>query len=104
MCVCACIILSIVSLKLLLYKPYINLVLDYYNNCKTIILKRLIHYKTVDMLTSLFTLCIECCGHANCLCIPIDREESNVRKDKRITMAQSSEQFRKSDTATCCLV
>ena len=31
---------------------------------------------------------MECCGHANCLCIPIDREESNERKDKRITIAQ----------------
>ena len=25
---------------------------------------------------------MECCGHANCLCISINREESNVRKDK----------------------
>ena len=36
----------------------------------------------------LFTPCMECCGHVNCLRIPIDREESNERKDKRITMAQ----------------
>ena len=35
----------------------------------------------------LFTLRMECCGHANCLRIPIDREESSERKDKRITMA-----------------
>ena len=47
-----------------------------------------IHYKTAGTLASLFTPCMECCGHANCLRIPIDREESNVRKDKRITMAQ----------------
>ena len=25
---------------------------------------------------------LECCGHANCLRIPIDREESNERKVK----------------------
>ena len=31
---------------------------------------------------------MECCGDASCLRIPIDREESNVRKDKGITMAQ----------------
>ena len=37
----------------------------------------------------MFTPCMEiqCYGHANCLCIPIDIE-SNERKDKRITMAQ----------------
>ena len=35
----------------------------------------------------LFTPCMECCDHANWLRIPIDREESNERKDKRITMA-----------------
>ena len=43
---------------------------------------------TAGALTSLFTPCMECCGDASCLRIPIDREESNVRKDKRITMAQ----------------
>ena len=36
----------------------------------------------------LLTLRMECCDYANCLCIPIDREESNEKKDKRITMAQ----------------
>ena len=44
--------------------------------------------QTAGALTSLFTLCMECCGDASCLHIPIDREESNVRKDKRITMVQ----------------
>ena len=53
-----------------------------------IFLKRFIHYKTAGALTSLFTPCMECCGDASCLRIPIDKEESNVRKDKRITMAQ----------------
>ena len=48
----------------------------------------LVHYKTAGTLTSLFTPCMECCGNASCLHIPINREESNVRKDKRITMAQ----------------
>ena len=43
---------------------------------------------TLYALTSLFTPCMECYGDASCLRIPIDREESNVRKDKRITMAQ----------------
>ena len=50
-------------------------------------LKRFIHYKTAGALTSLFALCMECCGDASCLRIPIDREENNVRKDKGITMA-----------------
>ena len=36
----------------------------------------------------LFTLHMECCGYANYLHIPIDREESNEMKDKRITMVQ----------------
>ena len=58
----------------------INLVLE--KQYPLIFLKRLIHYKTTG------ASCMECCGHANCLRIPIDREESNVRKDKRITMAQ----------------
>ena len=44
--------------------------------------------KTIGALTSLFTPCMECCGDVSCLHIPIDREESNVRKDKRITTAQ----------------
>ena len=52
------------------------------------ILKRFIHHKTAGALTSLFTLCMECCGDASYLRIPIDREESTVRKDKGITMAQ----------------
>ena len=34
--------------------------------------------KTAGTLTSLFTPCMECCGDASCLRIPIDRE---VRKD-----------------------
>ena len=51
-------------------------------------LKHFIHYKIAGALTSLFAPCMECCGDASCLCIPIDREESNVRKDKRITMVQ----------------
>ena len=37
-----------------------------------IFLKRFIHYKTAGALTFLFTLCMECCGHANCLRIPIN--------------------------------
>ena len=41
----------------------------------------------VGSLTYLFTPCMECCGDVSCLRIPIDREESNARKDKRITMA-----------------
>ena len=44
----------------------------------TTFLKGLINYKTAGAH--------ECCGHTNCLGIPIDREESNERKDKRITM------------------
>ena len=67
-------------------QAFINLV-----NRKTIPLdipERFIHYKTTGALTSLFTPCMECCGDTSCLRIPIDREESNVRKDKRITMAQ----------------
>ena len=65
----------------------INLVLD--ENVKQyLFLNRFIHYKTAGALTSLFAPCMECCGDASCLRIPIDREESNVRKDKGITMAQ----------------
>ena len=48
----------------------------------------LVHYKTAGALPFLFTKCMECCGHVTCLRIPIDREESNVRNDKSITMAQ----------------
>ena len=40
-----------------------------------------LHYKTACTLTSLFTPCMECCGDANSLRIPMDREESNL-KDK----------------------
>ena len=70
-------------------RAFINLVLDYtVKQYPLIFLKRFIHYKTVGALTSLFTPCMKCCGDASCLRIPIDREESNVRKDKRITMAQ----------------
>ena len=70
-------------------RAFINLVLD-----ETIIqyplifLKHFVHYKTAGALTSLFTPCMECCGDTSCLRIPIDREESNARKDKRITMVQ----------------
>ena len=46
------------------------------------------NYKIAGALLYLFTPCMECCGHANCLCISFDREYSNERKDKRITMAQ----------------
>ena len=38
-------------------------------------------YKTAGALTFLFTPCMECCGHANFLCNPINMEESNVRED-----------------------
>ena len=68
-------------------QPFINLVLD--KNVKQYpFLKRFIHNKTAGALTFLFAPCMECCGDASCLRIPINREESNVRKDKRITMAQ----------------
>ena len=65
----------------------ISFVLDYtVKHHPLIFLKHLIHYKTAGALLFLFTPCMECC---NCLRIPlIDREESNVRKHKRITMAQ----------------
>ena len=46
------------------------------------------NYKIAGALLYLFTPCMESCGHANSLRIPFDREESNERKDKRITMAQ----------------
>ena len=36
----------------------------------------------------LHLVAMECCGHTNYLRITFDREESNKRKDKRITMAQ----------------
>ena len=66
---------------------FVNLVLD--ENVKQYpFLKRFIHYKTAGALIFLFAPCMECCGDASCLRIPIDREESSVRKDKRITMAQ----------------
>ena len=48
----------------------------------------LIILKTAGALISLFVPCMECCGDASCLRIPIDREESNGRKHKGITMAQ----------------
>ena len=54
----------------------------------TLGLLHFIHYKTAGALTFLFTPCMECCGHVNCLWISIDWQESNVRKDKRITMVQ----------------
>ena len=57
-------------------------------NNTLIFLKCLIHYKTAGALTFLFTPCMECCDHTNCLHIPMDKEESNLRKDKRITTAQ----------------
>ena len=70
-------------------RAFINLVLDLtLKQYPLIFLKCFIHYKPAGALTSLFTPCMECCGDASCLRIPIDREESNVRKDKRITMAQ----------------
>ena len=57
----------------------------------------------------LFILCMECCGYANCLRIPVDREESNKRKDKRnyhgaIGKLSSEQQFLKSNTVTCCFM
>ena len=84
MCVCACVILSINGI-VEVYSSCSRLTVK---QCPLIFLKRFIHYKTAGALTSLFTPCMECCGDASCLRIPIDREESNVRKDKRITMAQ----------------
>ena len=67
-------------------RAFINLFLD--KNVKQYpFLKRFIHNKTAGALTFLFAPCMECCD-TSCLRIPIDREESNVRKDKRITMAQ----------------
>ena len=55
----------------------------------------------------LFTPCMECCGHINCLRIPINREESNERKDKNhhgaVGKLSSEQQFRKSDTEKTCL-
>ena len=39
-------------------------------------------YTHVAYITSLFALCMECCGDTSCLRIPIDREESNVRRTK----------------------
>ena len=42
----------------------------------------------------LLTPCMECCGHTNCLHIPMDNEESNEGKDKRIIMAQWVNCFR----------
>ena len=68
-------------------QAFINLVL--YENVKQYpFLRHFIHNKTAGALTFLFAPCMECCGDASFLRIPIDREESNVRKDKRITMAQ----------------
>ena len=66
-------------------RAFINLVLE---RKEYPFLKRFICYKTAGALTSLFAPCMECCDDASCLRIPIDREESNVRKDKRITLAQ----------------
>ena len=57
--------------------PSINLVQE--KQYPLIFLKRLIHYKTTGASTFLFTPCMECCGHANCLCIPIDREERKTK-------------------------
>ena len=67
-------------------QAFINLVLE--NVKQYLFPKRFIHFKTAGALTSLFAPCMECCDDASCLRIPIDREESNVRKDKGITMAQ----------------
>ena len=76
-CVCACVILSIVTWKLLL-----NIVTQY---PLTTILKRFINYICINFPVY---PCIKCYGHTNCLHIPIGREESNERKDKRIIMVQ----------------
>ena len=41
----------------------------------------------------LFTPCMECYGYANCLRIPINRQEDNKRKDHHGTVGKlSSEQ------------
>ena len=88
MCVCACVIakyytVEVASKQTLTVKQYPLIFLK-----RFYAIKRFIRYKTAGTLTFLFTLCMECCGDASCLRIPINREESNVRKDKRITMAQ----------------
>ena len=51
----------------------INLFLDY-KQYPLIFLKR-----TAGTLTSLFTVCMECCCHANCLRIPMDTEEGRTK-------------------------
>ena len=56
----------------------------------------------------LFTPYMECCGLANCLCIPIDREEGNKRKNSRgaviaaVGKLSLEQQSCKSDVVTCC--
>ena len=50
------------------------------------------NYKTagVHYCACLHLVAMKCCGHAEIVyaCIPMDREESNERKYKRIIMAQ----------------
>ena len=52
-------------------------------------MKRFINIKQqARMIVPVYTLYGMLWSYGNCLRIPIDREESNERKDKRITMVQ----------------
>ena len=87
MCICACVILKYRSLMLLSCSTIFPLTTS---RTLAAFYEAIYNYKTAGAhyCTCLY-LELECCGHANCLCIPFsDREESNERKDKRITMVQ----------------
>ena len=48
----------------------------------TFLIRAEVIYKQACIML-LFTPCMERCGHTNCLCIPIDREESNEGRLKK---------------------
>ena len=52
----------------------------------------------------LFTPCTECYGYANCLRIPIDRQESNKREVSPWHSSKTVFRATDSDALPCCFV